>query len=154
MKSFWKEAVAAGIGGLLTAILIATVPSAFKWLVNPAVPRGAVLAFNLDACPFGWSEFKEGGGRFIVGAGDHPNAPIQVYKLGATGGQEKVGLTLEEMPKHSHSYSYLGSRPGGCGLEGCGWEQALVNAETSEKGAGKPHDNLPPYVALTYCVRN
>ena len=32
-----------------------------------ALPAGAVIAFNLDACPAGWAEFTSAHGRFIRG---------------------------------------------------------------------------------------
>ena len=39
-------------------------PSEWK---NDLVPRGAVVAFNLDNCPEGWDDFPLAYGRFIRG---------------------------------------------------------------------------------------
>ncbi len=36
----------------------------------PDVPAGAVIAFNRDECPGGWSDFPPAVGRAIIGAGD------------------------------------------------------------------------------------
>lgn len=94
-----------------------------------AIPAGAVLAFNRE-CPLGWGAFKEGTGRFLVGAGDqfHPaykqwietreddaggetgkGIPrgLQTYELSASGGAEHHILTNKELPSHRHGLAYL-----------------------------------------------
>ncbi len=97
-----------------------------------AIPAGAVVAFDADlkssaGCPAGWEYFEPGGGRVIVGAGDHDNSwfpagaavpeRLSIYKTyaqdaragvqetheaQATGGEETVVLTPETMPRHDH----------------------------------------------------
>jgi hypothetical protein len=34
-----------------------------------SVPAGAVMAFNLDACPTGWANFDNANGRMVIGSG-------------------------------------------------------------------------------------
>jgi len=36
----------------------------------PDVPSGAVVAFNRDTCPLGWSSFLPAAGRVVRGVGD------------------------------------------------------------------------------------
>jgi microcystin-dependent protein len=88
--------------------------------------------------------------RFIVGAGKGPG--LSKYALNAEDGEEKHKLTIEEMPAHSHTVtkvSYNGSSGNAHGT--C---QIQANKETSSvTGGNKPHNNLPPYYALTYIIK-
>ena len=153
-KSIWKEILAAVLGGVVTAALIALVPSAFRWIVSPAVPHGAVMAFDLEQCPIGWSHFRAAGGRVVIGAGAHPTPPETTYALGAIGGEEKHTLTLKEIPPHSHTYHWEKDSPHECGLEGCHGHHEGMDSQTSTEGGGKPHENRPPFIALMYCKKN
>lgn len=101
------------------------------------LPAGIVAAFDFDlksepGCPAGWEYFEPGGGRFIVGAGDHDNkwypegseTPVRLRifetyaqdaragiqetaEARATGGEATHTLTLEEMPSHNHDSGSL-----------------------------------------------
>ena len=82
------------------------------------VPRGAILAFDRadltqDTCPQGWSPFKEGRGRSIVGVGDpstapgrfgldEKGAPLANRSLRQHGGTESHLLSPNELPPHQH----------------------------------------------------
>ncbi|MBX3568864.1 MAG: hypothetical protein KF914_12455 [Rhizobiaceae bacterium] len=132
------------------------------------VPAGAIVAFSShaespSACPKGWAVFEEGRGRFIVGSGAHSNKDstgrqISVYSVGEFGGEESHNLTLEEMPSHSHSFVIFWSdRPGKPidGAIGVNWEAAGYSYSESQKtGGGLPHNNVPPFVSLTYCKKD
>jgi microcystin-dependent protein len=60
------------------------------------IPTGAVMAFNLSACPSGWTAMTNMLGRFPVGAGGG-------YSLGDQGGADTVALSVAQMPSHNHS---------------------------------------------------
>ena len=96
--------------------------------------------------------------RFVVGA--DPDAGQGDYRLKATGGAEKVTLSIEEMPKHAHDYKFTGAD-----LE-ANWDNdnyfynqsehytGNKNTKSTEAtGGGQPHENRPPYYALYYIMR-
>lgn len=84
------------------------------------VPQGAVMAFNLEKCPDWWTRFAEADGRFIMGGdrlSDHTYETNWDCKLGyktihrnwsrticestAKGGDNEIGLTINQLPPHS-----------------------------------------------------
>lgn len=134
----------------------------------------AVIAFNRSeraggACPRGWSLFAPAGGRVIIGAGQHPNDGLSEYPSyaddpnDATGGEERVKLTLDQMPAHSHPVSPYGW---GHSINGSGdtrrldlddgfpWNNITGNLEAESRGGSKPHNNMPPYIALYFCKKD
>lgn len=78
-----------------------------KWVrygidIDILIPPTMVVPFNLaDGCPTGWKELNIMKGKFIVGAGTLDG---NSYSLGSSGGQSKVSLQKEEIPKHIHNY--------------------------------------------------
>lgn len=86
-----------------------------KDLKTQVVPAGAVMAFDLaTGCPDGWGDFKDAGGRSVIGAGagmnpgtDERDESIQTKKYRQHGGEEKVTLTDSEIPSHSHGVGSL-----------------------------------------------
>ncbi len=49
----------------------------------PDVPSGAVVAFNREKCPAGWSEFPPAEGRVIRGTGDSGDGrPVRPMEIG------------------------------------------------------------------------
>lgn len=85
--------------------------------------------------------------RFVYGQG--PGALAYDY-----GGAEEVVLTIGEMPPHSHVYQE--SIISDIDLELTGAPQPVYNApkasNTSNTGEGRAHENMPPYVTLTYWI--
>lgn len=171
------------------------------------IPAGAVVAFDFDlkseaGCPDGWDFFEPGGGRVIVGAGDHDNRwfpagsdeaqRISIYKTyaqdaragvqetreaEATGGEERVALTVEEMPAHDHggrtdarSARLLVNDFGNhsAGVRGLASEtgrainvdfidahdHTLAAAGGGPDGTARPHNNMPPFIALYFCRKS
>jgi hypothetical protein len=135
-----------------------------------AVPAGAVMAFDLDACPSGWSELTAAPGRCIVGADGAHAASSQ-------GGSDTVTLSVDQMPAHSHGVEDMGhvhgSPAGGnfvTGGTGFGFANVsqggasftlpltTASSPTGIKilpaGGGKPIAITPPYLALRYCRKN
>ncbi len=161
---------------------------------SPTFPKGAVVAFDRSgqsssftssgACPSGWSYFEPAGGRFVLGAGSHPNEDEDGLRLTdyrswsedpgkAVGGAEFHTLKPAEMPKHGHSVTDPGhnhSSPVHSSVVGSdfGWNAIggtnHVDYETTgsrasgikveEAGGGLPHNNMPPYVALYFCKKD
>lgn len=59
------------------------------------IPKGAVMAFNLNSCPHGWSRFAEADGRFIMGS----NSNIK-----GKGGNSEINISISQLPPH---YFYI-----------------------------------------------
>ncbi|RWC56290.1 hypothetical protein [Mesorhizobium sp.] len=121
-----------------------------KTAIGIAVPKGAVMAFNLPECPEGWSEFGPLQGRSIVGAG--AGTGLTERKVGESGGEETHKLTVDEMPSHSHPYDSES------GVDGnrSGQQDATYNrihSSTGAVGGDKPHNNMSPFFVLRYCER-
>jgi len=146
------------------------------------MPVGSIIAYRGANAPEGWllcdgadlkdkkfsdskfNDLKKISGewipdlrsRFIVGA----NPEDDNYELTKSGGEDKHTLTIEEMPKHNH-YGFgehskdwpLGTtgvnKIGSSG--GVDWDNQYYN--TSYTGDSMPHNNLPPYYALTYIIK-
>ena len=125
-------------------------------------PTNAVIAFDdatlQDTCPEGWSPFRAGRGRFIVGAGKGENLSSRPAR--AVGGEEMHKLTIEEMSRHQH-VTQLGSIK--VASDPNSTTQAVVaggnspkprNLGTNGMGASEPHNNMPPYIALYFCKKD
>jgi hypothetical protein len=79
--------------------------------------------------------------------------------IGQTGGEKTHTLSVDEMPSHNHSvyggFTTTANNRGGASYEANGWIPMLggntyqtANALTN-KGAGKAHNNMPPYVQVS-----
>ena len=128
------------------------------------IPIGGIVIWSGSAAsiPNGWvlcNGQKSNGrttpdlrDRFIVGAGSG-------YKVGAKGGEATHKLTVNEMPSHSHSYSFYGADVAlAFKKNNYFYSQKepydLSNtAETESTGGNKAHENRPPYYALCYIMR-
>ena len=130
------------------------------------IPSGTVAAFDLsDGCPDSWAPFAESQGRVIIGASFgissglfrvEPKLTDRKYR--EHGGEEKVRLSLGQMPEHSHFIPSDGS--------GHDDIQSLYNtpnsdegistnsARTSSAGKSEPHNNMPPFLALYFCKKS
>lgn len=126
-----------------------------KLALQLAVPKGAVMAFNLAGCPEGWNPFEKLNGRVIVGAGKGPD--LTDRPLGKQGGAETHTLSVAEMPSHSHTYTntFNGSildNPHSFSAQpryGTRGDKA-----TLDTGGNGPHNNMQPFHTLLYCERN
>jgi microcystin-dependent protein len=83
--------------------------------------------------------------RFLIGAG---NGRV----LGATGGEDTHTLTENEMPSHTHSE--VTATPvlinGGLGAPAPAAEPGV--GSTGSTGGGQPHNNMPPYYTIRFCI--
>ena len=76
------------------------------------------------------------------------------HEAGTSGGEEKVTLTVSEMPEHYHSFTaapYLWSERDGTFGEIISPESGgarAVSKTTASVGGSKPHNNMPPFVSV------
>jgi len=148
-----KEMITGVIGSLITVFILWVIGEIGK-VPTILVPAESVIAFNLKHCPNGWSEYKEAEGRVIVGAGKGNG--LQVRRFNSTGGEEDHKLTIDEMPIHKHQLpTYNGNPQSGSHEVGYGsFGQDWAPVEYSkEEGGDKSHNNMQPYIALTYCIK-
>ncbi|XOF35104.1 MAG: hypothetical protein ACL93V_07400 [Candidatus Electrothrix sp. YB6] len=154
---------------------------------GPIMPKGGIIMWSgaADAIPPGWALCNGRNGtpdlrdRFIVGAGG-------AYPVQATGGEEAVALTEDNMPQHRHEItvskdgshrhstelvrhyrSFLGGGGDDCPLKNQQQDNrdqtcSSATSETGEHahtaecrpaGAGRPHENRPPYYALFFIMK-
>jgi hypothetical protein len=141
-----------------------------------AVPAGAVAWFESGSCPGGWGAYERARGRTVVGAENTENkdtrdALITRWGVGNVGGEESHQLADTEMPAHQHDLPGLrlafeeaafadGFTPGGAFSDGgspgriwVGGPPIATKQTTDVRGQGQPHNNMPPFVALTPCVK-
>lgn len=95
-----------------------------------------------------WEQLKD---KFLLGAGD-------TYTNGATGGEATHTLTVDEMPGHNHGFTdYWSVAPqtttGNKKVvamvgDNEGSDNLSDKASTTNTGGGKPHNNMPPYLAV------
>ena len=138
---------------------------------SAAIPANAVVAFAVetpdgveldgprdDPCPDGWKRYREADGRFILGVGERDlkerAAPF------AEGGAETHTLTVDEMPRHDHFPgkgtivdSLPDYTPGKTGRVAVTRSTNGDNSLSWESGGSKPHNNMPPYIALYFCKK-
>jgi microcystin-dependent protein len=140
------------------------------------LPVGTVVSYAGSTAPEGWlvcdgqgfdtnkySELYEVLGRknkvpdlrkkFIAGAGNG-------YALGEEGGEDKHKLTSVEMPNHNHNYNefeYLlksdGHHTYRDGNDSNNEPNLLHQTAIQSRGRDQPHENRPPFYALTYIIK-
>lgn len=95
--------------------------------------------------------------------GQSAGSPVEHF-LGESGGSATVTLIQSEMPSHSHSLN-MSVRPSdtlqpaglsfgtGNNIYFNGSNPALQTSQTlPSQGAGQAHNNLMPYLTLTFCI--
>lgn len=102
--------------------------------------------------------------RFAMGAGTGPG--LSPRDLGQTVGQAAVALQASEMPMHGHALMAGGSpsatSPAGNVMAPAanganvyrapGAASPMAGSAISAAGAGQPHENRQPYLALMFCI--
>lgn len=101
----------------------------------PRIPAGAVMAFDLTACPTGWSAFSDAVGRTIVGVGTRTDYTAPAATPTATASNTFANFSL--------------NTPGG--------SPYVVNTDSIIEVAGRSqarYNNMNPYIPLLYCRKN
>lgn len=114
-------------------------------ILETAYPVGAVYMSTVSTSPktlFGFGTWEQIQDRFLLAAGS-------TYAAGATGGEATHTLTVNEMPKHSHTSKGWAAVVDGSGsyitLGGAG---SSTPYSTNTTGGGAAHNNMPPYLAV------
>jgi microcystin-dependent protein len=145
-----------------------------SWDEVSGIPAGAVMAFNLNSCPSGWSAYGASAGRNIVGI-DPGN--IAYDALGERGGRDSVTLSSTQIPASDHYHNMIynakvrsdgwgganiylvdESNQGGDTEYDLGGSPSAPNVgRTSTALVPSPRTPVPvmdPYVVLRYCVKS
>lgn len=101
-------------------------------------------------------------GRSAVHAGNRPG--VGTYVIGQRAGVETVTLTQQQLPSHSHTASYSAAA-GGTSPAQSRWAAQASNAYSdaaanatlagdalAPSGGSQPHENMPPFVAISYII--
>lgn len=112
--------------------------------------KGSVTAF-LNECPTGWSEFRTGFGRVLVGTGSGEG--LTPRALLDRDGSEVFKLSQSNLPRHEHQVG-TGQRAG----PNDKFFSPAGNSETvrlvEKPGDVAAVDKMPPFVAVNFCVKN
>ena len=151
---------------------------------NDLLPKGTIVMWypinGSTTAPAGWKicdgtdSTPDLRGRFIVGVGKSSDGET-TYKLKDAGGEEKVTLSKDEMPSHTHQITgtndvqvmshdtYTRNISAGDGTvtiydrnrDARSDEERRLknNISLKETGNSQPHENRPPYYALYYIIK-
>jgi hypothetical protein len=105
------------------------------------VPAGAVMPFNLPACPVGWSDLTDARGRAITG----------VPAGGTLGGM--VGSALSDLEDRTHTHDV---DPAGAGTTSSGSHAHPVNPPSTSSSASGGHNHAvdPPSTGTSSDAHN
>ncbi|MDP3233156.1 MAG: hypothetical protein Q8N26_10310 [Myxococcales bacterium] len=147
--------------------LAAEVNGNFTSVAAFTVPPGAVMLFDLAACPTGWSAFAEGTGRLLMG---RPGAGTLRQTFG-------TALTGNGVPVHGHSTGVAGNHThSGTTGNWVGYRASQINynavpgygssfhiisdlfingaGDHTHSVSGTNASDVLPYVFLTPCRKN
>lgn len=130
-----------GTASVVASTIIPSGTIVMWWGSVATIPSGWVLCSGQNGTP----DLRD---RFVVGAGNN-------YAAGATGGEATHTLTVAEMPSHNHVlYGYAGLADDAGGVPGdINVGTAAGVPYTYNAGGGGAHNNLPPYYALCFIMK-
>ena len=141
-------------------------------LASANVPSGFLLCDGAEYSRTEYAELFESIGT-AYGSGDGsttfnvPNLQTRVpvgvgdgYELGATGGEEKHQLTVEELPSHSHYQPVANILDGSSAVQDAMVLYTSENKQTSfigrlqgeATGGNQPYNNMQPYTVVNYII--
>src|SRR5258705_3804606 len=138
----------------------ATASAASGTLAQLVVPSGAVMAFDLHACPPDWTAFAAALGRTVIGTNPGGNG-LAARSRGDKLGEETHALSVAEMAPHTHTSTVYGMtgafvnnqtglRINGGSMVGTTFGESIPSTST---GNGTPFTNFQPSLALLYCKK-
>lgn len=152
-----------------------TAGAGVSFIGNGTIPVGGIIMWSgqVSNIPSGWALCNGSNGtpdlrnRFIVGAGVNNGSgnyswskttgvATGFYGVGNTGGSVGVGLTIGEMPSHSHTVVAANSTSSGTQYtdhSGTDTPEYLNTITSSSAGGDLYHENRPPYYALAFIMR-
>lgn len=86
------------------------------------------------------------------------------FPLGTAGGESTHALAPNEIPAHTHQVSASSTAAATPGITGNVWGQesnsfgpaaslvAMSTAAISKAGGSQPHQNMQPYLAMSFCI--
>ena len=127
-----------------------------KLALELAVPKGAVMAFALAACPKGWEIYEAAEGRFLRGI-DTKESGVDPAGVRAPGSQQS-----DSIRDHNHSMpdpvQSVAHAPGNKGIQG--YHNGTYGHNVTDSGPVNqatarvnPDETRPKNVAVLFCVR-
>lgn len=146
------------LGAVPFAVEAETASAAAGMLAQQIVPSGAVVAFNLGACPSGWTALPAAQGRAIIGTNPSAGNGLSLRSLGDTAGEEQHTMTVNELVPHTHG-EMISNVNGYTGTDGESSGDGFLGAThigyaTGSAGGGQPFNNMQPSLALLYCQKS
>ena len=115
----------------------------------------AIVLTDQDCAALGpdWKRYEGISGRFPLGAGENEDrGEKRTFSTGQGGGEYRHELTVEEMPKHKHSFRMKADHVRGDHGDDWPVHHGHWNTfETAEAGESQPHNNMPPYLVMNFC---
>ncbi len=118
------------------------------------LPAGAVIPFDLAACPTGWTAFTSARGKFLVGSGtgngnvDSLGGALTARTAGWDGGREfTTGVPADTGAANAFSATSLN-------VPSASFSFTTLAAADTTLGGAKADSNMPPFIARLYCKKN
>lgn len=95
-------------------------------------------------------------GRITIGNGLGTASDAVNRTIGQTGGNEKITLSVNQIPSHSHTTGISGSVAGSYNSGGSSAQVSFnqtVGVSTGLTGGGQAHDNMQPYLTTNYIIK-
>ncbi len=88
--------------------------------------------------------------RTLIGYSGNASAPV----FASYGGEEDVTLTTAQIPSHNHAAPVSGAASGAVGNTAVYGAGLFLDPKlnTDNAGGGAPHNNMPPYGAVSYII--
>lgn len=144
----------------------------FATEASDGIPSGAIMAFDLNgSCPGGWSIWRKGAGRVIVGAGSRNGS---TYRNNQVGGSETTEITANNIKKERVQLQGISLKvkedktpPYVMVADTSVVSKECIDREkhctrypprpyTIDLGSdtAEPVNNMQPFISLTYCRKN